>query len=218
MTEPNSLKTTVAIMIFVSLSSMGASAQVTDTTVSRITEAYYAAEYDGRTTAYGETYVAGELTAAHASLPFNSLMRLKNNMNGKSVVVRINDIIPQQARHGLVISYAAADSLGILEKGVASLLFMVLESGNTESEQDSGANLKRFHTIQIGAFKNRANAERLEDRQTGAWSEVIESPDGTVFRVNYGRFSSEEEATGELEKLKENGITGVVKTVRRSSE
>src|SRR5687768_202871 len=52
---------------------------------------YYAAKFDGRLTANGEKFTNKELTAAHPSLAFNSIVKVTNVSNGKSVVVRIND-------------------------------------------------------------------------------------------------------------------------------
>src|SRR5918995_7022236 len=55
------------------------------------TASWYGPGFHGRTTANGERYNMYELTAAHRSLPFGTKVRVTNRMNGKSVVVRIND-------------------------------------------------------------------------------------------------------------------------------
>src|SRR5215207_8193127 len=51
---------------------------------------YYAAKYHGRTTASGETFDNGKLTAAHRTLPFGTTVRVTNLTNGRSVTVRVN--------------------------------------------------------------------------------------------------------------------------------
>lgn len=52
---------------------------------------YYAGRWIGRLTANGERYRAGDVTAAHKKLPFNTRVRVTNLRNGKSVIVRINN-------------------------------------------------------------------------------------------------------------------------------
>ena len=52
---------------------------------------YYYGRWIGRLTANGETYRAGDVTAAHKTLPFNTMVRVTNLKNGKSVIVRINN-------------------------------------------------------------------------------------------------------------------------------
>lgn len=54
---------------------------------------YYADKFEGRTTANGEKYKHSKLTAAHKVLPFGTEVKVTNNNNGKTVIVRINDQI-----------------------------------------------------------------------------------------------------------------------------
>jgi rare lipoprotein A len=79
---------------------------------------WYGARFNGRPTASGEPFDEDELTAAHRTLRFGTLVRVTNRVNGRSVVVRINDRGPH--RRGLVIdvSEAAAKRLDMIEAGV----------------------------------------------------------------------------------------------------
>lgn len=88
---------------------------------------WYGPGFSGRNTANGETFNPNQLTAAHRSLPFNTLVRVTNEGNGKSVVVRINDRGPFV--HGRIIdlSRAAADHIGMLSSGVANVTLEVLD-------------------------------------------------------------------------------------------
>ena len=88
---------------------------------------YYAAKFEGRSTASGERYRGGELTAAHRSLPFGSLVRVINPSNGRSVTVRVNDRGP--FTHGRVIdvSRAAALELGLVARGHAEVELELIE-------------------------------------------------------------------------------------------
>ena len=57
---------------------------------------YYADEFNGRQTANGEIYDMYDLTAAHPSFPFNTIIRVTNLSNNKSVVIRVNDRMPKR--------------------------------------------------------------------------------------------------------------------------
>jgi len=80
---------------------------------------YYAAKYHGRTTASGETFDNGKLTAAHRTLPFGTTVRVTNLTNGRSVTVRVNDRGPFVAGRIIDLSRAAAKRLDMIDAGLA---------------------------------------------------------------------------------------------------
>jgi rare lipoprotein A len=80
---------------------------------------YYSSRFQGRRTASGERYNRNALTAAHPSLPFDTLVKVTNQNNGRSVVVRINDRGPFDGDRIIDVSRAAARRLGMLAAGVA---------------------------------------------------------------------------------------------------
>ncbi len=79
---------------------------------------YYGSEFHGRRTASGEVYDRFALTCAHKSLPFNTLLKVTNPRNGKSVVVRVTDRGPFTYGRQLDLSYGAAKELDMLLAGV----------------------------------------------------------------------------------------------------
>jgi rare lipoprotein A len=79
---------------------------------------YYSSEFNGRRTASGERYDRNALTAAHPSLPFDTLVKVINQNDGRSVVVRINDRGPFDGDRIIDVSRAAARRLGMLQTGV----------------------------------------------------------------------------------------------------
>ena len=87
---------------------------------------YYHDKFDGRPTASGEAYKAVEMTAAHASLPFGTLLRVTNVDNAQSVIVRVNDRGPFVGDRILDLSKAAAMALDLLDRGVALVRIEVL--------------------------------------------------------------------------------------------
>lgn len=80
---------------------------------------WYGGKFHGRTTANGERYDMHKLTAAHKTLPFGTKVKITNERNGASVVVRINDRGPFAGRRIIDLSRAAADKIGMLRSGVA---------------------------------------------------------------------------------------------------
>ncbi|MEC7120120.1 MAG: septal ring lytic transglycosylase RlpA family protein, partial [Pseudomonadota bacterium] len=82
---------------------------------------WYGRQFNGRPTASGERFDMHAMTAAHRSLPFNCYIRVTNQDNGKSVVVKVNDRGPFHGNRILDLSYAAAQQIGIMNKGVGNV-------------------------------------------------------------------------------------------------
>lgn len=82
---------------------------------------YYAAKFEGRTTANGEIYHANALTAAHKKLPFGTIVLVTNLLNSKSVSVRINDRGPFVAGRDIDLSYRAAQAIDMIKVGLANV-------------------------------------------------------------------------------------------------
>ena len=93
---------------------------------------FYGNEFHGRRTASGETFNQNALTAAHPSLPFESICRVTNLSNKKNVVIRINDRGPFV--HGRIIdlSYAAAKRIDAVRSGVVEVKVEVLKLGKSK--------------------------------------------------------------------------------------
>ena len=87
---------------------------------------WYGPGFDGNYSASGEVFNARDLTAAHPSLPFGTLVRVVNMDNGQSVVVRINDRGPYAHGRVIDVSEAAAGMIGLISSGVAPVKLEVL--------------------------------------------------------------------------------------------
>ena len=96
------------------------------------TASYYATEFNGRKTANGEIYNMNELTAAHPSFSFNTLVRVTNLKNGKSVEVRINDRMPQFKNRIIDLSLAAARKIDMIRDGTQEVQIEVLKWGGEQ--------------------------------------------------------------------------------------
>ena len=89
---------------------------------------YYADALNGNATASGEPYNKDDMTAAHRTLEFGTLVKVTNIDNGKSVTVRINDRGPHTKARIIDVSGAAAAKLGLLDSGTAKVSLEVESS------------------------------------------------------------------------------------------
>jgi rare lipoprotein A len=82
---------------------------------------------EGSQTASGEKFDAQELTAAHRTLPFGTRLRVTNVATGRSVTVRVNDRGPFVLGRDVDVSYAAAETLGMVGGGIAKVKLDVVQ-------------------------------------------------------------------------------------------
>lgn len=97
-------------------------------TADTVVATYYSKRFHGRRTASGEKFDRFALTCAHKTLPFNTLLKVTNPKNNKSVVVRVNDRGPFKRNRKLDLSYAAAEEIGMLSAGVMEVVMEVLSA------------------------------------------------------------------------------------------
>ena len=90
---------------------------------------YFNDKYHGQRTASGERYDKNDLTAAHASLPFGTMLHVVNLKNNQSVDVRVNSRAHRSNRRLLDLSKQAARELGFLQAGIAKVKITVLRLG-----------------------------------------------------------------------------------------
>ncbi len=90
---------------------------------------YYSHEYDGKVTANGEIFDMNKMTAADHKFPFNTIVRVINLNNNKSVILRINDRLPDYNGRIIDVTHEAAKKLGMLISGIAKVKLEVLKWG-----------------------------------------------------------------------------------------
>lgn len=88
---------------------------------------WYGPGFQGKRTSSGEIYDMNAMTAAHKTLPFNTIVKVVDLETGRSVIVRINDRGPFVPGRIIDLSYAAAQELGIVQKGTALVGLKVLK-------------------------------------------------------------------------------------------
>jgi rare lipoprotein A len=148
---------------------------------------WYGVPFHGRHASNGEIYDMYKLTAAHRTLPFETMVRVTNLSNGKSTVVRITDRGPFVENRIIDLSLAAAREIESVGPGIVPVRVEVL--GNVDPTAG-------FFTVQVGAFRDRANAERLRDHLSLSYLPIFiqqyDSPDGMFYRVRVGKISGED--------------------------
>ncbi len=82
---------------------------------------YYGKEFNGKRTASGQVFDKSDLTAAHRTLPFGTVVTVKNLSNGKTVKVRINDRGPYARGRIIDLSEAAAAEINMVSQGTAQV-------------------------------------------------------------------------------------------------
>jgi len=120
------MKFNLKLLLFLCFAALGLKAQQNptkepDSVVKTIFATYYAKKFEGRKTTSGERYRAAKFTAAHRTLPFGTMVKVKNLRTGKTVEVRVNDRGPFSKKFSLDISGAAAKALGIYKLGYAKV-------------------------------------------------------------------------------------------------
>jgi len=95
---------------------------------------WYGQEFAGRTTANGEIFDPMLLTAAHRTLPFGTIVDVKNPKTGQTARVRINDRGPYIANRVIDLSYAAAQQIGLTDNPNGEVDLNVVHVGNGERE------------------------------------------------------------------------------------
>ena len=89
---------------------------------------YYGPKFHGKLTANGEVYDMYGLTAAHKEIPLNTVARVTNLKNGKSLILRINDRGPYVDGRILDCSYGAAKKLDFIIEGVTEVKIEILDN------------------------------------------------------------------------------------------
>lgn len=117
---------------------------------------YYADQFHGRKTANGEKFDMNELTAAHPRIRFNTLLRVTNTRNGKSVIVRINDRGPYVGDRIIDLSKAAAAKIDMVRSGVAPVQLEVIhvETGPV-TDRERKANEERIRKQEEKGIKTQ---------------------------------------------------------------
>ena len=169
---------------------------------------WYGPDFHGKLTSNGERYDMYAATAAHKTLPMNTIVKVTNKRNGRQTVVRINDRGPFVASRIIDLSNKAAKDLDMVGSGTTDVHLEVLGFAGkgvrtipSEAALRSGPSeqiVSSFY-IQIGAFRRFEGASITQEKYDGfeGHQTIIKDSEYNnerLFRVWLGKFKSEAEA------------------------
>jgi len=174
---------------------------------------WYGKDFHGRKTSSGEIYDMYAITAAHKTLPLGTYVRVRNLNNGKQIDVRINDRGPFVTGRIIDLSYTCARQLEIVGPGTAPVevtaLGMAAGISNGRQTYVQMDYEKGTFTFQVGAFIEKANAERLKAKLSQSFqnAHIVTYFDGrnNFFRVRVGRCTTLSQAVEYEQILKDRG-------------
>jgi rare lipoprotein A len=168
---------------------------------------WYGPGFHGRETASGERFSMHELTAAHRTLPLGTKVLVQNLETEAQVEVKITDRGPYvDPQHRIIdLSRAAADGLGLRERGVGPVRVVVSEEA---AAPQAPAGTTRY-AVQVGAFPDRAQAAEvlaaLRERYPTAHVTAREGPGGRYHRVRVGPIETQAQARQLARALRQEG-------------
>ncbi len=169
---------------------------------------WYGPNFHDKLTSNGERYDMYAATAAHKTLPMNTIVRVTNVRNGRQTIVRINDRGPFVSNRIIDLSKKAAEDIGMVGSGTTEVHLQVLGFAGkgvraipTNAELQSGPTqeiVTAFY-VQIGAFRRFEGASITQEKYSGyqGYQTIIKDSEYNnerIFRVWIGKFKSEAEA------------------------
>ena len=177
---------------------------------------WYGSKFHGKPTASGEIFNMHAKSAAHKTLPLGTYVTVANLSNNKEILVKINDRGPFVKGRIIDLSYSAAKDLDLVGPGVADVKVTALGKEIGKSTLGGGnktlvevKELKKGEfTIQVGAFKEKQNAQDLADRLKIVFEYINiqvynDAEKGTLYRVRVSKSKTLTQA-GEFEKRLED--------------
>lgn len=177
---------------------------------------WYGPGFHGKQTANGERYNQRGMTAAHKILPMGTWVRVTNQKNGESVVVRINDRGPYKKNRIIDLTETAATKLGFVKDGTAPVK---LEVVRYPKGYDQAQGLKPYKqvVVQLAVFSNQSKAQTYRNRLSeryGSIPFVIDRNKGN-FYVFAGPYDQRDQAAKISRSLKREGVNNFVRSLRK---
>lgn len=151
---------------------------------------WYGSPYHGRRTSSGEVYDMEQLTAAHRTLPFDTLVEVTDLDNGKRVEVRITDRGPFVDGRIIDLSRAAAREIDMLGPGTARVTLKVIATPAPAPAEKAAPEIEPpapRYAVQAGAFFDRERAESFRSSLADNYPDTRLVEAAPVWRVLVGR-------------------------------
>ena len=161
---------------------------------------WYGGKFQGRRTANGEIFDTNELTAAHKTLPFGSIVKVKNLRNGETVRVRINDRGPFVEGRIIDLSRAAAREIDMLGSGVTPVSLTVVRRPDGSTPESPAAALPHADQLPLPALKS-------DGPKDGAPGGKVKAVSPASYTLQIASFSVRENAEELRKRLAHNGFS-----------
>lgn len=182
--------------------------------VARGTASWYGTKFHGKRTSSGEPYDMYAMSAAHTSLPLPTYVKVTNLQNQRSAIVKVNDRGPFHDDRLIDLSYAAAVKLGIARHGTApvEVKAITVAPANAQLPSTDGSTAMDTQFVQVGAFADRGNAERLQEQISLQlpFPVMISNSTNAFYRVRIGPFGDRGEVQAAQSRLTELGYDDVL--------
>ena len=167
---------------------------------------WYGSKFHGRRTSSGERFDMHLATAAHRSLPLPTFAEVTNLVNGRKVIVRINDRGPFHDNRLIDLSYGAAVKLDMAAAGTARVEVRAISFGRPQSPPPA-IKVADGTFLQVGAFGNRRAAERVAGEMMKERLQPVSiQPGSDLFKVWIGPYEQESDIELAVNRLIELGF------------
>lgn len=128
---------------------------------SSATASYYGKDFHGKKTSNGEVFNMNDLTCAHKSLPFDTILRITNLSNEKTVKVRVNDRGPFVVGREIDLSTAAAKKLDMLSAGTTKVKIEIVKMGpDTALSRQTAEKAREIMAKKEGTSKSSSSGKK----------------------------------------------------------
>ncbi|MGB5881732.1 MAG: septal ring lytic transglycosylase RlpA family protein [Thermoanaerobaculia bacterium] len=172
---------------------------------------WYGPGFDGRRTANGEVYDMHAMTAAHKTLPFGTVVEVRNRDNGRTARVRINDRGPFVKGRIIDLSKKGAKKIDMIGTGTARVEIRVVATSSSAPRYAAASSGEVRYVVQAGAFRDPDMARSLKRELERGFSGVEIRSDGLWHRVQLGPFDKRKKADKLAAELTGEGYDAVVK-------
>ena len=193
---------------------------------------YYADKFNGRKTASGEVFDNSKFTAAHNSLPFNTMVKVTNIDNGKSVIVKINDRGPFAKNRIIDLTKAAAVELNMLVSGTAEVEVEIIKDDKSKDIAKQAPNAKDLFEVDVNKiqgigfgiqvysfhyidnlFNEILRIEEEYKQKPMVHASIVKGL--RVYRLILAPYDNRQQAERKLKKLHKKGKEGLVITLEK---
>lgn len=168
---------------------------------------WYGKKFHGHKTSNGEIYDMYSMTAAHKTLPLPSYVKVTNQKNGKTAIVRINDRGPFHEGRIIDLSMAAAAKLDLIKDGTAPVKIELIPIEKPASPDEWQTANPYYYYVQLAAISNEKKARLIANKLEKTFATSVDLKKAgsvAIYRVRLGPFIDRDEAIALRDKAKAN--------------